>query len=218
MSSGLACARCVDLHSARSTYGFDDLPIQIGEFYGGADVDTAERMKDFQAKGYAGAWAWSLFYDKTSDAKQIDLAAMAKFVTEQPAATTVSLGSSTVQLLANWVSPTYLEAGQSVTVHQDAFSDQNVNLTLSVDVFSNQGQPVLHSTLDNQALTAQQRTAMELIIPLPTSLEAGTYIVKTAALAPDGSTYARSESAGQFVTTAAPGSDAVDFDSTTDQP
>jgi hypothetical protein len=78
-----------------------------------------------------------------------------------------------------------------------------VNFTLSVDVFNNQGQRVLHSTLDNQSLTPQQRTALAMTIALPTSLEAGTYVVKTAALAPDGNTYAQSDSAGQFVATAA---------------
>ena len=110
----------------------------------------------------------------------------------------------TVQFLADWVSPTYLAAGQSVTVHQDTFATQNVNLTLSVDIFNTQGQLVQHSSLDNQALAAQQTTPLALTIPLPTSLQPGTYVVKTAALGPDGNQYAESDSAGTFVATTPP--------------
>jgi photosystem II stability/assembly factor-like uncharacterized protein len=122
-----------------------------------------------------------------------------------------------VQLLANWVSPTYLTAGQSLTVHQDAFAHQGVSFTLSVDVLDSQGQPVLHTSLDNQALAAEQTTPLVLTIPLPTSLQSGTYVVKTTALGPDGTQYAGSASAGKFVAIAlpptsmpAPSDDAVD--------
>jgi photosystem II stability/assembly factor-like uncharacterized protein len=115
-----------------------------------------------------------------------------------------STGPATVRLLANWVSPTYLAAGQSVTIHQDAYANQNVSLSLSVDVFNNQGQPVLHSSLDDQSLVAQKSTPMAVTIPLPSSLPSGTYVVRTAAIGPDGSQYARSDSAGKFVAIATP--------------
>ena len=124
---------------------------------------------------------------------------------------------ATVKFRANWVSPTYLTAGQSVTVHQDTFTDQNVNLTLSVDIFNSQGQRVVHSSLDNQALAAQQLTQLALTIPVPTSLEPGTYVVKTAALGSDGNQYAASDSAGQFVATAPPPTP-VPSDDTADNP
>ncbi len=115
-----------------------------------------------------------------------------------------SAGPARVQLLANWVSPTYLAAGQSVTVHQDAFADQSMNLSLSVDVLNSQGEAVLHSSLDNQALAARQTTPFEVTIALPTSLPSGTYVVKTTAVGPDGNQYAASQSAGQFVAIALP--------------
>jgi hypothetical protein len=119
-----------------------------------------------------------------------------------PASTGAS--PATVQLLANWISPTYLMAGQSVTVHQDTLANQDVNLTLSVDIVNSRGEPVLHSLLDNQALAAHQTAPLVLTIPLPTSLQSGTYAVKTAALGPDGNQYAESVSAGKFVVTAVP--------------
>jgi hypothetical protein len=109
-----------------------------------------------------------------------------------------------VQLLANWVSPTYLAAGQSVTVHQDAFAEQSMNVSLSVDILNSQGESVLHSSLDNQALAAQQTTPFEVTIPLPSSLPSGKYVVKTTALGPDGDQYAATQSAGQFVAMATP--------------
>ncbi|MBV9357924.1 MAG: exo-alpha-sialidase [Chloroflexi bacterium] len=110
---------------------------------------------------------------------------------------------ATVQLLANWVSPTYLAAGQSLTVHQDAYAHQSVNLTLSVDVFDGQGQRVAHSSLENQVLAAEQTTPLEVTIPLPTWLQSGVYVVKIAAVGPDGTQYAGSDAAGKFVATAA---------------
>jgi photosystem II stability/assembly factor-like uncharacterized protein len=111
---------------------------------------------------------------------------------------------ATVQLLANWVSPTYLASGQTLTVHQDMFSNRNVNLTLSADIFDSQGQLVVHSSLDDQAVVAQQRTPLTLTIALPRSIPSGTYTVKTAALGPDGNVYAESDSAGKFVAFAPP--------------
>jgi hypothetical protein len=54
-------------------------PLTIGEFYCGPDVDCGGRLETFYEGGYAGAWAWSLFWDQTSDRMQVDLDAMAAF-------------------------------------------------------------------------------------------------------------------------------------------
>ena len=125
---------------------------------------------------------------------------------------------ATVKLRANWVSPIYVTAGQSVTVHQDVFADQNVDLSLLVDIFNSQGQSVLHSSLDNQTLTAQQMTPLALTVPLPPSSQSGTYVVKIAALGPDGNQYSES-SVGTFVVTALPATlTPVPSDDTVDSP
>jgi photosystem II stability/assembly factor-like uncharacterized protein len=152
-------------------------------------------------------WHWDCGTRVLPDAIQklsYDFASAAGGAIAHPGPATNGAGAATVKFRANWVSPTYLTAGQSVTVHQDTFAYQDVDLTLSVDIFNSQGQRVLHSSLDNQALAAQQTTMLALTIPLPTSLQPGTYVVKTAALGPDGNQYAESESAGEFVATAPP--------------
>jgi len=42
-------------------------------------TDTPGRLETFYGKGYAGAWPWSLFPDKTSDRMVIDMAQMTAF-------------------------------------------------------------------------------------------------------------------------------------------
>ena len=76
MSSGNYCAICTDYATVRARYGLDR-PLVIGELYIGAD--TTSRFETFYAKGYAGAWPWSLFPDHTSDHLAIDLTQAAAF-------------------------------------------------------------------------------------------------------------------------------------------
>ncbi len=78
MSSGPACARCTDYAAVRSRYGIE-VPVVIGEFYAGTDTDALQRFTDLFDKGFAGAWAWSLFPEKTDDKLNVDLAAVAEF-------------------------------------------------------------------------------------------------------------------------------------------
>ena len=78
MSSGYWCARCTDYATVRTRYGLD-APLVIGELYAGPDVDAYERFVYFYNKGYAGAWPWSLFPERTNDKMAIDLATAAAF-------------------------------------------------------------------------------------------------------------------------------------------
>jgi methionine-rich copper-binding protein CopC len=167
-------------------------------------------------------WHWDCGTRVLPDAIQklsYDFAPSAGGPIARPGPAANAASPATVQLRANWVSPTYLAAGQSVTIYQDAFADQNVTFTLSVDILDSQGQRVLHSSLDSQALAAQQTTPFSLSIPVPTSLQPGTYVVNTAALGSDGSHYAARDSAGTFVVSAAPATPApVPTDDTPDNP
>jgi hypothetical protein len=52
-------------------------PILIGEIYLGTDVDATARLLDAAARGYAGAFGWSLLPDRTADRLAIDLDAVA---------------------------------------------------------------------------------------------------------------------------------------------
>lgn len=63
----------------KAQYGLDR-PVVIGELYCGPDVDPKNRLEKFYANGYAGAWPWSLFPEKTGDGMTIDLGAMGSFV------------------------------------------------------------------------------------------------------------------------------------------
>jgi hypothetical protein len=78
MASGNWCARCTDYNTVKNRYNLDK-PLVIGEFYGGTDTDALQRFEDWYSKGYAGAWAWSLFPDHTSDGLDVDLGAAQTF-------------------------------------------------------------------------------------------------------------------------------------------
>ncbi len=78
MSSGDWCARCTDYDGIKAKYNLD-APVIVGEVYTGTDSDAAARYRDFYAKGYAGAWSWSLFPERTADKLGIDMTAAAAF-------------------------------------------------------------------------------------------------------------------------------------------
>lgn len=206
MDSGLMCARCSDMATIRAAYKFDRLPIVLGEFYGGPDVDTLQRLKDFRTKGFAGAWTWSLFYDKTAadDQKRTDLSAITRFNADPEAAPVEPAAAPeaaiTVQLLANWVSPTYASPGQVITFHQDVRSTLDTTVLVDFEVFDNKGQKVSQTALDNQALTAGGLASISTMYTLPGSLPPGQYVLKTGAFSPGwGTMYAWSDTAGVFV-------------------
>jgi hypothetical protein len=95
MNGGQWCARCTDYATVQQRYGLDK-PLIIGEFWAGTDTDAAQRLADFRAKGFAGAFAWSYFSDKTHDKLNIDLAAMKNF-TGQHADTQIKGAPSVAQ-------------------------------------------------------------------------------------------------------------------------
>jgi len=208
MASGLMCARCSDVATIRATYPFDGLPIVLGEFYGGPDVDTLQRLRDFRAKGFAGAWTWSLFTEKTSDGKRTDLNAVTKFIaSDSGAAPVVSAppgatpeAVTTVQLLTNWVSPTYASPGDVVTFHQDVASTRDATVLVDFEVYDTKGTKVSQTALDNQSLSAGVLSSFSATFTLPGSLPPGQYILKTGAFAAGwGTMYAWSDTAGAFI-------------------
>lgn len=73
LSDGPACATCTDAPTVRASNQSEDVPIVIGEFY---DPNALQRLRDLRGRGYAGAWAWSLFSDRTWDKMSIDLGAL----------------------------------------------------------------------------------------------------------------------------------------------
>ena len=55
-----------------------DVPRIVGEFYAG-DEGALQKLEDWRAKGFAGGYAWSLFWDSTADKLQVDWAAATTF-------------------------------------------------------------------------------------------------------------------------------------------
>ncbi|OAI42572.1 hypothetical protein AYO38_11345, partial [bacterium SCGC AG-212-C10] len=82
MSGGDWCAFCSDYAAIKAKYNLD-APLLIGEFYAGSDVNPLQRFSDMYSKGFAGAFAWSLFPEKTADNLPVDLNAAAAFAAQK---------------------------------------------------------------------------------------------------------------------------------------
>jgi hypothetical protein len=78
MDSGTWCAYCTTAEAIREMFDIDE-PIVIGEMYAGSAVDSLERYQHFRDAGYAGAWPWSLFPERTHDGMTIDFDAAKAF-------------------------------------------------------------------------------------------------------------------------------------------
>ncbi|KKK53278.1 hypothetical protein LCGC14_3096390, partial [marine sediment metagenome] len=76
--TGGSCALCTDYAEVRDRFNLD-APLVIGEFFAGSSIDALQRFEDRYAKGYAGAWAWSLFPNRTNDRMSIGLSAASTF-------------------------------------------------------------------------------------------------------------------------------------------
>ena len=87
----------------------------VGEYYSSTGADALQRLEDFYAKGYAGAWAWSLFWDRTNDKMQVDLAAAATF-TGRHADTGPRSGSAPPPVTTPTPTPTPAPTGSTVTI------------------------------------------------------------------------------------------------------
>ncbi len=211
MDSGLACARCTDVPTITATYSLDSKPIVLGEFYASPSVDALQRFKDFRTKGYAGAWAWSLFSDKTTDKFSIDLSAVKAYTSNPSAAPAPSTQPAiTADLLANWVSPVYVQPGQQVTISQDARSSRDASVLVDFEIFDSNGQRVWQNALDNQSLSGGAVGSFTSTYTVPADLPPGNYSVKTGLFTPGwGSMYSWSDMAGSFVVDTSPAAPAA---------
>ncbi len=120
MGSGGWCARCTDYNEVKNRFGLTR-PVVIGELYIGTDTDSLQRFNDFYNKGYAGAWPWSLFPERTNDKLGIDFAAAKSFsitktdigplsigatITVAPTPTIVTIAPTTTPTIPPTPSPT----------------------------------------------------------------------------------------------------------------
>jgi hypothetical protein len=74
------CALCTTAPDLQILYDTTK-PIVIGEFDQGLGTTTAntDRLNQWYAKGYAGAWGWSLFPENTGDGFPTDFVALTNF-------------------------------------------------------------------------------------------------------------------------------------------
>jgi hypothetical protein len=79
MTDPTQCLACVTYADIRDQDAIDR-PILVGEFYGGTSVGG--RFDMWHDRGYAGALAWSLLPDRTSDHLDVDLVAARSFAQE----------------------------------------------------------------------------------------------------------------------------------------
>lgn len=79
MSSGNWCAICQTYDQIKARINVDK-PIVLGEVYIGSDATPLNNLNEFYTRGYAGAWGWALFWDRTQDKLKVDLPALTNFV------------------------------------------------------------------------------------------------------------------------------------------
>jgi hypothetical protein len=81
------CALCTTYDEVRSRYNLDK-PLVLGEFYAGASADfwlggsnlgPLGRLNAWYDKGFAGAYAWSLFPEKTDDKLAVEWSSYTTF-------------------------------------------------------------------------------------------------------------------------------------------
>jgi hypothetical protein len=83
MANGTYCLRCNSYAHYQALWKLD-APLVVGEYYTATGTDALQRSEDFYAKGYAGAWPWSLFPSRTNDQMAIDLTALQSFSSRYP--------------------------------------------------------------------------------------------------------------------------------------
>lgn len=205
MSSGNWCARCTDYSTVKALYNLD-APLVIGETYAGTTTDALQRFEDFYAKGYAGAWAWSLLPARTSDGMNVDLAAAKTFAsrhadlgptagstnsptptatpaTPSPTATPTTAPTATYTV-STTTSATRLGLKTLVSISAKVKASAASKSLVDVEIYSPSGKKVYQQYYDNQSFTAGQTRTYTPSWTAASNAEKGTYTVKVGVFAP----------------------------------
>jgi hypothetical protein len=197
MKSETDCALCTDAAAVAVREHTEDAPIVIGEFEAGPNLDPLGRLNDLRNKGYAGAWAWSLFPERATDNRAVDLSAFNNFSggggQAQPRP------EPAVGIVSAFVEPKLLRAGETVTVHADVEANSDMTALVGFDVLDMSGQAVVQISPNQQPLAANTTAPLTASTTLPATVPPGDYTVRTVVSAPDGSAvYAANDSTGSF--------------------
>lgn len=192
MAGGDYCARCRHYASIKAQYNLD-APLVIGELYAGLDVDALDRLEDFYAKGYAGAWPWSVFPERTNDRMAIDWSAMRAFSGRH-----ADLGPRTGSALppsqptpavplrfttSATVDRARVAPGETLTATLTVTSNAPVAALVDVEVYGPAGR-VATQVFDDQAFVAGQARTYTLRWPVTATTVAGDHVVKIRVFGP----------------------------------
>ena len=210
MSGGGWCARCTDYATVKARYNLD-APLVIGEVYAGPDTDALQRFKDFYAKGYAGAYAWSLFWDRTSDQMRVDQAAARTFASRHadsgpratpPPPSTIATTTPSQRpgfISGATVSPATVTPGGSVTITSAVTSGTAGAYLVDVEVSDPTGARVHQQWWDNQAFAAGEARSYASTWTAPVGAAAGAYTVTMGVFSPGwGTLYHWNDAAVSF--------------------
>lgn len=203
MGSGNWCAWCTTADEIRQRYGVDK-PIVIGEFFAGPSVDAEGRFDGFRERGYAGAWPWSLFAERTDDRMEVDLDASTAFAsavgdigpqasggsgpaptntpapeptstpTPAPTSTPTTVPTSTPQPANDFDS----SASGRVTDARFSIpvsSEQSGRYRITGDIIGPGGNVVASRTWDRQSFSAGQTRSYSMNWAVPSNAQEGTY-------------------------------------------
>lgn len=173
MSPGDWCAPCTTYSALQTLHGLDK-PLIIGEFYAGPDTDAAGRFENFYDRGYAGAYAWSLFPERTADRMAVDLNGAGAFAashsdvgprsgsiltipTPTPIpATPTPVSEAATQSFTTQASvwPDQVARGSVVTATVDVTAARSETVLVDVEFYDSTGAKVGQRYYDHVSLTA----------------------------------------------------------------
>lgn len=211
MASGDWCAICTDYATVKARYGLD-APLVIGEVNVNPEIDSPQqRLEDLYQKGYAGAWPWMLFHEKTFDKIAVDLGAMRAFAGRHP-----DLGPRTTPALAPadpapaaesrgfsstaLASPATVAPGQRVAVDVLVTATAGLRALVDVEIYGPTGQKVHQQFFDNEAFGPGETRGFATGWVVPADAPGGEYTVKVGVFTPGwGRVYDWNDAASGFV-------------------
>ena len=194
MQPGDWCALCTNYEDVRQRFGLD-APLVIGEFYLGPDIESPHiRLEDFYSKGYAGAWAWSLYPESTYDKLEIDWNSVRIFAGRH-----ADLGPRTTPPLPESAAPPTQRLGFTSVAQADQPRvapgaklpvDAKVTATaasralIDIEIYSPAGEKVHQQAFDGQSFGPGETKAFTTVWTVPGDAAPGEYTVKVGVFTP----------------------------------
>jgi hypothetical protein len=210
MTGGDFCARCRTYEEVQKQYDLD-APLVIGELYVGEDADDPlQRLEDFYAKGYAGAWPWAgLLPERTNDKMGVQWDAMRVFAGNHPdlgprnndALPALDIGPIarlTFKSSAG-ISPQRVSPGQRVTVDVKVTGTADSQALVAIQTYHTSGDEAFKREMDNQSFASGETKTYSVTWTVPASAKPGDYVVKVGVFKPGwGKLYDWNDSAATF--------------------